>query len=229
VKTKPGIVPGLTDPRIIGLYLESILAIHNFTLDRAARIATEALGFRTEKITGGTAEIYVVPKGAVYRYEFDGSGRPVRQIAENMQMRPPLRYEAEIGYPDTEARYPSTIRFKEFRDGELAGDEEWKITLTRVNEPLDLSLCTWQALAPEVGTSLSPEGSNISSGLSWDGKAFVPVSIQRFPGGPPGLTRQEREKHGWPLMPILGTIAVASAGLLVARWWLAGRRDAGKG
>ncbi len=220
VGMKPEAVTELFDPRVIGLQLESFLALHNSTLEDVVRIAANAETFRAEQTAEGLVETYGHKGGATYRYVFDRRGLPVRFEAINPKLATEIRYVAEIGYGSDDSErmvFPQRIDFQRFEAGTLVTHEIWNIALTKVNEPIDLALCTWKSLEPVEGTPLVRDNDNSKLAGVWNGVRYEPEN-PRFPqmnmelnlgkdgGGPP-----------WVMMALAGILLAAMVAVLMRR------------
>ena len=173
----PGLFPELFDPRLIGLSIDSFLAIHHGTLEDTSRIVTNAVSSKREEANGGFTETYAHKNGLTYSCVFSAEGLPIRIVVTSPVGVRPIRYEARMEYgnhPEQRGNIPTMIDFKRHDEGKLTAHEIWDIGVKQLDQPFDRSVCSWAALQPKVGAPLVIDQDYQGMNRCWTGNGFGP-------------------------------------------------------
>lgn len=209
--------PELIDARLIGLFMDSFLGVHNFTLNDVSRIATDAESWnREETAHGGFKEVYRHKKGLTYEYEFASNGDIVKATVISIDGLG-IRFEAELSYDAQRRdafRFPASIDFKRLEHGALTLHEIWSIEVIQINQPIDRSLLTWEGLKPKPGASLVVNHDYQHVSKRWTKAGFVPyVEQPPITSGPSGSNTIPRSGDGHRWWIIAASVASAILGL----------------
>ncbi len=210
----------LFDPRLFGLYPDSMETFHNDTPQDLGRVVSEAASVKEGDDSGGTFEIYKGGDSLVYSYYYNRAGQPVRVDVEG-NAKSKIRHESRMEYDQADggsAAFPTRIDFKLYQNGVLDTHEVIELHAFNLNVPVDRSLCGWAALQPHPGARLVVDDDNSNVKEFWDGEQMRPIPVGFGDGDPMVISRANRS------MKLLVAVSIAGACVMLLAYRLVRRR-----
>jgi hypothetical protein len=224
---KPRTAVSLFDARVLGIYPSTFMALHHYTLNDVERIVTNAVTWGREETSGGFAETYNHKKGMMYKFSYSKDGLPSRYEFSDLQAASPYRYGGDIEYDSARSdlfSMPSKVSFRRYDANTLTVDEVWKVKVIQLNQPIDRSICSWEALSPKVGARLVVDRERQQKvSTVWNGSGF-----ERVVTAPAGLQAEKAATQRSPQRRIVFVVINIIIVTILAYRWVRTRRDSEK-
>ncbi len=174
----------LFDPRLIGLFIETIKIYHNYKFINLEEIYKNSIKFDNGIGKSGKYEIFtsaIQNQNKYYqKYVYNDKNLPVyakywSDADENVSV------EARFEYGPANLQklwMPKKIDLKRYINDHLSIHEIWEIEVISINKKIDRAICQWSELKPTPGSRLVVDYDAKKIENFWDGRQF-----QRIPNG----------------------------------------------
>ncbi len=176
----------LLDPRLFGLYLETIKVYHNFTYSDLIKIVNDSDSMESGSDKVGKYEIFhhklTDNNNLYYKYHYDYRNLPIDVNVWNDAV-PKVSIVSRLDYPGNAIDgvfLPKSIDLKRYINDKLSIHEIWDIEIVSINKQMDKEICQWPRLNPTPGARLEVDHDSSNIKYFWDGTQFQKMPIGEF-------------------------------------------------